>query len=91
MSTCNCRKDIEAKLLERFKLSAPDASDHGVELQGYALVIETAGLFSKPVMPYKTSAIYPLKKGGTKLKSVTGNMILNYCPFCGASLEGESA
>ena len=91
MNTCNCRKDIEAKLLERFKLSAPDASEHGVTLQGYSLVIETAGLFSKPVMPYKTSAIYPLKKGGTKLKTVTGNMILNYCPFCGARLEGESA
>lgn len=91
MSACNCRKDIEARLLERFKLSAPDASDHGVELQGYALVIETAEVFSKPVMPYKTSATYPLKKGGTKLKSGTGNMILNYCPFCGVSLKEKSA
>ena len=91
MSACDCKKDIEAKLLERFKLTAADASEHGVELQGYALVIEDSGLSSKPVMPYKMSATYPIKKGGTKLKSVTGNMILNYCPFCGVSLKGKSA
>lgn len=91
MSACNCRQTIEAKLLDRFKLSATDASNHGVELQGYALLFVDDGVISKPVMPYKTSAIYPLKKGGTKLKSATANMIFNYCPFCGVSLKGESA
>lgn len=91
MSSCDCQQRIEEKLLDRFKLSATDASDHCVELQGYALLFVDSGVISKPVMPYKTSAIYPLKKGGTKQKTVTANMIFNYCPFCGVSLKGETA
>lgn len=81
---CECRKDIEARLLARFKEAAPEAADHKVDLQGYAFVFgEANALEMRPYMTYKAGATYPLKKGGTKWKQQTGNMMFNFCPFCG--------
>jgi len=84
--TCNCRADIEAKLKEHFVKQKPDATEHGVTLQGYGFVIMDNTMKSKPLMPYKLSALEPLKKGGTKLKTTTGNMFFNFCPFCGVKV-----
>jgi hypothetical protein len=81
--TCNCKKDIEAKLLARFKESTPDASDHGLELKGYALVITDDAVEQKGYMIIKATANYPLKKGGYKLKSAEQSMVFTFCPFCG--------
>lgn len=88
MSNCTCKKDIEARLLDRFKASAPDATDHGVELQGYGLVVTDHALESRPYMPFKATANYPQKKGGSKVKTTTQSMMFNYCPFCGKSVKG---
>lgn len=79
---CDCRKDIEQKLTDRFKEKSPEASGHEVKLQGYAYCFGEK-LTTRAFMPYKTTAEPPLKKGGTKIKNETGNMFFNYCPFCG--------
>lgn len=81
--TCNCKKDIEAKLLARFKESAPEASDHGLESKGYAFVITDDVFEQKGCMEIKATANYPMKKGGHKLKSISQSMIFTFCPFCG--------
>ena len=91
MSECTCRTDIEAKLLERFKESSPEATDHSVSLQGYGLVIIENRMESRPCMQIKTTASYPLKKGGSKVKESTQSMMFNYCPFCGKSVKGGAA
>ena len=83
--TCNCKDGIEAKLTERFKAQAPEATDHGVTLQGYGYCM-SATITNRAYMPYKTTAEFPLKKGGTKVKSTTGSMFFNYCPFCGVKV-----
>lgn len=83
MSTCNCKSELEAALLERFKTNAPEATDHGVELAGYSFVIVANTMHSVPYMEVRTSAMHPLKKGGTRLKKGTTNMFFTYCPFCG--------
>jgi len=83
MSNCECKKELEAKLLARFKEHSPEATDHGVSLQGYALVIEDDTLRQKGCMTATASAVYPLKKGGTKLKKITQSMLFTFCPFCG--------
>jgi len=80
---CNCKADLEAKLLERFKEHSPEATEHGVSLQGYTLLIEDNRLRQAGYMTAAASALYPLKKGGTKLKKITQNMIFTFCPFCG--------
>lgn len=87
MSTCNCKTELEAKLLERFKTNAPDATDHGVELIGYSFVIVGNTLTHMPYMEVRTSSMQPLKKGGSKLKKGTTNMFFTYCPFCGTKVQ----
>jgi len=79
---CDCRTNLEAKLLERFKQQKPRATGHGVSLQGYAICLGEK-VSRRPFMPCKTTASYPLKKGGEKVKSETLNMFFSYCPFCG--------
>jgi hypothetical protein len=88
---CNCKKDIESRLLARFKEQSHEATDHYVELQGYGLAIIDNTLKSMPYMPFKTSAKFPLKKGGSKQKSQSSNMFFNYCPFCGEKIEKGGA
>lgn len=87
---CNCKKDIEAKLLERFKSQTPEAADHETELAGYAIVFgESVDLV--PFMPIHMEASYPVKKtGGWKTKKTSQNMMFSYCPFCGSSLKPKA-
>ncbi len=79
---CECKTDIEEKLLSRFKEQSPEATMHEVELQGYTLIIGEK-LESKGYMPIKCEANFPLKKGGFKPKAIKQNMIFTFCPFCG--------
>lgn len=85
--TCNCRAEIEAKLTERFKAQSPEATDHSVSLEGYGFGISDGGVVVRAMLPYGATATFPLKKGGSKRKTVKGNMIFSYCPFCG--MKGE--
>ena len=88
---CTCNADIAAKLEARFKEAQPEATDHNVRLQGYGFSILGNSMVLRPFMPYKATAVYPLKKGGTKEKTVTGNMIFSYCPFCGSKFPKGDA
>ncbi len=40
-------------------------------------------------MSYETSAMYPLKKGGSKRKKLTASLLFTYCPFCGKLYREE--
>lgn len=79
---CTCKKDLEEKLLTRFKEMTPEASGHEASLNGYALIFGEK-LEQKGYMTLSTEAAFPLKKGGTKNKKQTQNMIFTFCPFCG--------
>jgi hypothetical protein len=78
---CTCHKDIEAKLLEKFKEREPAARNHRATLLGYGVNFATGGLSQAAQIEY--DAVYPLKKGGEKAKTTKGHMVFNYCPFCG--------
>ena len=84
---CDCRKQIEAKLLEHFKANAPTAVDHEVELQGYGFAVVDNTMTMRPYAPYKASALFPLKRGGTKPKTRTGFMSFSFCPYCGEKID----
>lgn len=88
---CDCQKDIETRLLERFKSQSPEAKSHRVSLQGYGLAIIGDAMLSIPLMPIKATASFPLKKGGEKERTQTSNMFFNYCPFCGEKIEKGGA
>lgn len=38
-------------------------------------------------MPFRLTAVYPVRKGGFKHKKVEQSMIFTYCPFCAEKLE----
>lgn len=88
---CDCRSSITEKLAERFKAAQPQATDHKVELQGYGFGVVGNTMVMRPYMAYKASADYPLKKGGTKWKTLTGNMVFSFCPFCGSKFRTGDA
>ena len=87
--SCTCRKDIEEKLLARFKAQSPEANAHEVDLQGYTLILGD-NLVCKGYMPIKATASFPLKKGGFKEKKIMQNMIFTFCPFCGVKYDQET-
>lgn len=84
---CDCKLNIEARLLTRFKDQTPEANDHSVSLDGYGLAIIDNSIVTMPYMPIKLTANHPLKKGGFKRKTENSNMFFNYCPFCGVKVE----
>lgn len=85
---CDCKQEIEAKLLARFREKNPEASKHHVSLTGYAIIFEhKKGLELKGYMTIEFTALYPLKKGGAKEKKKKQNMIFTFCPFCGKKYD----
>lgn len=62
----DCQKDIETRLLERFKSQSPEAKSHRASLEGYGLVLIGDAFLSIPFMPIKATASFPMKKGGEK-------------------------
>lgn len=85
---CNCRSEIEKKLLDRLKQQQPEAQDHLVEIKGYALLFGDT-LESKPYLPIEGSYKLTNKNGELKLKKLKDSMIASYCPFCGISLNAK--
>ncbi len=79
---CECRKNLEQKLLERFKEQKHEATEHSVRLTGYALIFGDS-VTEKGCMGMELKASYPLKNGSRKEKVVKQSMIFTFCPFCG--------
>jgi hypothetical protein len=79
---CDCRKKVEINLLDRYKEQHPEANKHQARLKGYTLILGKQ-VEEKGCMPIEFTAVYPLKKGGEKEKTVKQSMVFTYCPFCG--------
>lgn len=83
---CECRKTIEEKLKARFVEQHPEADKHEAILTGYALLFGET-ITEKGCMGAELKAEYPLKKGGSKQKTIKHSMIFTFCPFCGVKYE----
>jgi len=85
---CDCRRKTEERLLARFKEQTPEARNHQASLGGYGFVMTGNVLETKPYMPINAEAEYFVKKTGLwKTKKTTQNLMFNFCPFCGVSLN----
>lgn len=80
---CDCEATITAKLKENLIEQHPEATDHAARLQGYGSGIIENRVVVQGYMPYEMTMRVPVKKGGTRDKKIKGNMIFNFCPFCG--------
>ena len=80
---CDCKTEIEAHLLENFIEKQPVATGHKAELMGFGLSMGSGTMQVAGCMPIELTAIYPLKKGGTKSKVTKHIMCFSHCPFCG--------
>lgn len=87
---CQCKKDIEARLLEGFKEENPSRENHTVELKGYALVFgKTVEL--KPFMSIETTYAVTSKNGNVRIKKGEQKMLFSHCPFCGTAINKAEA
>lgn len=84
---CNCKEDLEAKLLAQYISAEPKARDHGAELKGYTFVMGEK-ITVKGKMDIEYSASFTVK-GEFKKRKRTGTMIFTYCPFCGKKYDEE--
>jgi len=85
---CDCRTRIEEKLKARFVEQQPSSKEHEARLTGYALIFGET-LTEKGAMEAELKAMFPLKKGGEKQKTIKHSMIFTFCPFCGVAYDGE--
>jgi hypothetical protein len=83
---CNCKSDIEAKLMTFTQENTPDSSLVEVKLEGYGYTFG-AGVSERPYMPYKAQYCIPKKDGTQRSIKKTGSMFFTYCPFCGTTLQ----
>jgi hypothetical protein len=86
---CNCKTEIEAKLLESFKSEAPDGVDHSVSMHGYGFCIVGNKMIMRPYTEVTRAAQMPRKAGGFTSKRTKLNMFFSYCPFCGTPVVSE--
>ncbi len=91
MSNCNCKSEIEAKLLERFIQAEPDAEGHAVELQGYALGLTANSIVIRPSMPIRLTAVRTSRAGLRRPRSSAQTMVFSFCPFCGVKFADMKA
>ena len=86
--SCNCRQELEEKLLERFKEQEPDAKDHCVSLNKY--VFTFGKCLEKGCFTIELEALFLLKNGKKKLKKSKQSMLFTYCPFCAQPYDAEA-
>lgn len=89
MTTCNCKADIEAKLLERHIQQTPDDRKHEARLEGYGFGIIGNTMVVRPYMPFKLKAEHTFKNGNVKTQTKTGSMHFSFCPFCGVKIGDD--
>ena len=89
--TCNCKSDLEARLLERAKEQLPESKDHNVSMTGFAFVFNDAnGMDQLGFMPVEIEHKVTVKKTGLeRVKKQKTSFIFTYCPFCGVRYKAK--
>ena len=86
---CDCKTQLERRLLAAFKEKQPTAVSHTASLSGYGLAIIENTLTAVPFMEVKFDAKHQTKAGFEKWKTEKGTMRFSFCPFCGVSLQTQ--
>lgn len=81
---CNCKTELEAKLLERAKEQLPDSKNHSVEITGYVFAMGPNEITLRQALPVIIKHTVTVKKTGEqKEKKIVSNVLARFCMFCG--------
>lgn len=83
---CDCKKKIEANLLERFKTDFPAGADHSAVIDGYGFAVTNNKVVLAPYHEVSRSLVVAKKTGGFAQKRSKIKMLFRFCPYCGESL-----
>lgn len=86
---CECKTEIEAKLVARLQEQEPEATKIDLKIGGYVFLFGDS-VIMKPTLQIEGVFYLPTKAGGLKAKKIKQSMIASYCPFCGEKLSTES-
>jgi hypothetical protein len=82
---CDCKKSIEARLLDRLKTEHPEGQNHSATLDGYGFgITEDNKMVLQGCTPISLQLMVPKKDSGLKPKKINQSMVWTFCPFCGA-------
>ena len=79
---CNCKEELEAKHLAKFKQDFPEMTNHFVELEGYTFIFSPKA-YTAACLQVTREADWTFKNGGFRKVKKSIRMIFTYCPFCG--------
>lgn len=85
--TCNCKSDIEAKLLEALKNMVP-GRNHEAVLQGYGINLSGPVATVRPFM-MAHGYVEPERKAGgySARRTIKQTVVFTFCPFCGSKFQ----
>ncbi len=82
---CNCKQEVEKKLIEKYKDEPGD--NHEIHLKGYGFMMGKDNVLQhRPIMPMEHTYIHTFKNGNKKKKTDKISMALSHCPFCGVKV-----
>jgi hypothetical protein len=86
---CDCKKRIEARLLERFRAEHPNGQDHSASLDGYGFALtDDNKMVMRGGSPIVLHTSLPTKTISMKPKKIRETMLWTFCPFCGTKATG---
>lgn len=86
---CDCKEQIESKLLAWLIKQEPEGKEHKMSLLGYGVVFQEETLIEKPFMECEASYVRQQKNGKLRIRKGVNKVFFSFCPFCGLKLEQE--
>lgn len=81
---CNCKTELEAKMLARAKEVLPESTDHNVEIDGYVFgLTNNNGVVQRQALTVVIKHTCKLKNGSIKQKVEKQKIMATFCMFCG--------
>ncbi len=79
---CNCKSDLEAKVVDRLKEEYPEGENHQASLgANYLYALEDFGQLGR--MEFANEVVVTTKKGTKRTIKPKLSMVFTFCPFCG--------
>lgn len=87
---CNCKNELEAKMVEVLKVEHPEAENHQASLDsGYAFTISENSMRMVGKFQFENAITVTTKNGVKRTQKPKCGMFFTYCPFCGVKYNED--